>query len=330
MAPEQATGEPLDGAQRPVRGRGDPLRDAGRPAGVRRAHRRARSSTRRVYEQPPALTGSPAVAAIDRVLRRALAKRPADRPASAEAMADDLRAVPLGDAGHAPLAGRAGADARGGPAVPRAASRPRDRLPRLQPARRDRDVAVAPSRRSWCAPTPWPPGSPRDAGPEGHRRRGGRRSRGDGHARCAPATGCASSAQLVEAPGGRAADVAHRRVVRWATSSGCRTTSPRASSTRCRCRSARDDAADAGRARATPRAYELYLRANELARTLRRPPRRPRPLRAVPGARLRASPRRGRSWAAATGSSASTSRPRTTARRAPNRRSAARWRSTRA
>ena len=34
-----------------------------------------------LYEQPPALTGSPAVAAVDRVIRRALAKRPAERPA---------------------------------------------------------------------------------------------------------------------------------------------------------------------------------------------------------------------------------------------------------
>jgi serine/threonine protein kinase len=46
-----------------------------------------------VNEQPPALTGSPAVAAVDRVIRRALAKRAADRPASADVMADELRAV---------------------------------------------------------------------------------------------------------------------------------------------------------------------------------------------------------------------------------------------
>jgi TolB-like protein len=45
------------------------------------------------YEQPPALTGSPAVAAIDRVIRRALSKRPADRPESAEAMAGELRSA---------------------------------------------------------------------------------------------------------------------------------------------------------------------------------------------------------------------------------------------
>src|SRR5262249_23760739 len=44
-------------------------------------------------EQPPALTGSPAVAGVDRVIRRALAKRPSHRPESAEAMADELRAV---------------------------------------------------------------------------------------------------------------------------------------------------------------------------------------------------------------------------------------------
>src|SRR6185436_13451152 len=46
-----------------------------------------------LHEQPPALTGSPAVAAVDRVIRRALAKRPADRPASAGAMAEELGAV---------------------------------------------------------------------------------------------------------------------------------------------------------------------------------------------------------------------------------------------
>ena len=50
-----------------------------------------------VYEQPPALTGSPAVASVDRVIRRALAKKAAERPATAEAMADELRDVPTGD-----------------------------------------------------------------------------------------------------------------------------------------------------------------------------------------------------------------------------------------
>lgn len=44
-----------------------------------------------VYEHPPVLTGSPAVVAIDRVLNRALAKRPQDRCASAAELARDLR-----------------------------------------------------------------------------------------------------------------------------------------------------------------------------------------------------------------------------------------------
>lgn len=46
-----------------------------------------------VYEQPPALVGPPEVAAVDRVIRRALAKRPADRQASADQMASELRAI---------------------------------------------------------------------------------------------------------------------------------------------------------------------------------------------------------------------------------------------
>ena len=46
-----------------------------------------------LHEQPPALTGSSAVAAMDRIIRRALSKRPADRHASADEMAADLRAI---------------------------------------------------------------------------------------------------------------------------------------------------------------------------------------------------------------------------------------------
>ena len=41
-----------------------------------------------LHEQPPALIGSSAVAAVDRVIRRALAKRPGDRPFSADQMAE--------------------------------------------------------------------------------------------------------------------------------------------------------------------------------------------------------------------------------------------------
>jgi TolB-like protein len=44
-------------------------------------------------EHPPALTGEAAVVAADRVIHRALAKRPADRFSAAAAMADDVRAA---------------------------------------------------------------------------------------------------------------------------------------------------------------------------------------------------------------------------------------------
>jgi TolB-like protein len=53
-----------------------------------------------LYEQPPVLTGGPAVAALDRVVHRALAKRPELRYQSVESMAQDLRsALALGDTG---------------------------------------------------------------------------------------------------------------------------------------------------------------------------------------------------------------------------------------
>src|SRR5215831_7122518 len=45
------------------------------------------------YAQPPALSGSPAIAAVDRVIHRALAKEPRERYASADAMAKELRAA---------------------------------------------------------------------------------------------------------------------------------------------------------------------------------------------------------------------------------------------
>jgi serine/threonine protein kinase/tetratricopeptide (TPR) repeat protein len=92
MAPEQVTGEGLD-VRSDLFAVGAMLFEmlAGRPAfGGRNAVEILHAT---LYEQPPALTGSPAVAAADRVIRRALAKRPADRPASAEAMAADLLGV---------------------------------------------------------------------------------------------------------------------------------------------------------------------------------------------------------------------------------------------
>jgi serine/threonine-protein kinase len=92
MAPEQVLGEAVD-ARSDLFAAGAILFEmlAGRPAFAGRSVVEVLHATR--YEQPPALTGSPAVAAVDRVIRRALAKRPEDRPSSAEAMAEELRAV---------------------------------------------------------------------------------------------------------------------------------------------------------------------------------------------------------------------------------------------
>ena len=92
MAPEVVTGEPVD-ARSDLFAVGAILFEmlAGRPAFVGRTIAEVLNAT--LTEQPPALTGSPAVAAIDRVIRRALAKRPAGRPVSALAMVEELDAV---------------------------------------------------------------------------------------------------------------------------------------------------------------------------------------------------------------------------------------------
>ncbi|HET9371142.1 MAG TPA: protein kinase [Vicinamibacterales bacterium] len=92
MAPEQVTGEEIDS-------RTDLFSAAailfemlsGRPAFVGRTVIEILHAT--VYEHPPALSGSPAVAALDRVIRHALAKKPADRPESADAMSNELAAL---------------------------------------------------------------------------------------------------------------------------------------------------------------------------------------------------------------------------------------------
>jgi serine/threonine protein kinase len=99
MAPEQLLGETLD-ARTDLFAAGAILFEmlAGKPAFNGRTVVEIAHAT--IYEQPPALTGSAAAAAVDRVLRRALAKEPDKRPVSAEAMAEQLRdtqAVATGD-----------------------------------------------------------------------------------------------------------------------------------------------------------------------------------------------------------------------------------------
>src|SRR5262249_21765592 len=78
MAPEQVTGQPVD-SRTDLFAAGAILFEmlAGRPAFTGRSVAEIMNAT--LTEQPPALTGSPAVAAVDRVIRRALAKSPAGR-----------------------------------------------------------------------------------------------------------------------------------------------------------------------------------------------------------------------------------------------------------
>ena len=96
MAPEQVMGDPVD-ARADLFAAGAILFEmlAGRPAFGGRTVGEVLHAT--ISEQPPALTGSPSVAAADRVIRRALSKRPADRPVSAEVMAEELRGVRSSD-----------------------------------------------------------------------------------------------------------------------------------------------------------------------------------------------------------------------------------------
>jgi TolB-like protein/tetratricopeptide (TPR) repeat protein len=98
MAPEVVTGESID-PRSDLFAVGAILFEmlAGRPAFVGRTIAEVLNAT--LTEQPPALTGSPAVAAADRVIRRALAKKPSGRPTSAAAMIEELNAV-RGMEGH--------------------------------------------------------------------------------------------------------------------------------------------------------------------------------------------------------------------------------------
>lgn len=94
MAPEQWSGQPVDartdlfalGALLYEALTGAPAFPGDSPAEVRRAA---------LFDQPPALAGPAAVAAVDRVIRRALSKRPADREPDAATMGRALRAALL-------------------------------------------------------------------------------------------------------------------------------------------------------------------------------------------------------------------------------------------
>jgi serine/threonine protein kinase len=59
-----------------------------------------------LFEQPPALAGSAAIAAVDRIIHRALAKKPDDRYQTADAMAQELRGALLTTDTAAPVRAR--------------------------------------------------------------------------------------------------------------------------------------------------------------------------------------------------------------------------------
>jgi TolB-like protein/tetratricopeptide (TPR) repeat protein len=105
MSPEQAAGQPVD-ARSDLFATGAILFEmlAGRPAFDGRTVYDVLHAT--LNEQPPALTGSPAITAVDRVIRRALAKRPADRFGSASEFAEELRELPDDSSGSAPVLAR--------------------------------------------------------------------------------------------------------------------------------------------------------------------------------------------------------------------------------
>jgi TolB-like protein/Tfp pilus assembly protein PilF/predicted Ser/Thr protein kinase len=98
MSPEQVLGRPVD-ARSDLFATAAILYEAaaGRPAFLGATVVEALSAT--LHDEPPPLAGDGSSAALDRVLRRALAKRPADRPESARAMAMDLHELEQGPPG---------------------------------------------------------------------------------------------------------------------------------------------------------------------------------------------------------------------------------------
>jgi serine/threonine protein kinase/tetratricopeptide (TPR) repeat protein len=105
MAPEQVLGQAVD-EHTDIFSAGAVLYEAlaGRPAFVGTNVVEVLSAT--LHESPPALSGSAAVVSMDRVLRRALAKKRAERFGSAEEMSRALVAIPIGDETSSAMAAR--------------------------------------------------------------------------------------------------------------------------------------------------------------------------------------------------------------------------------
>ena len=270
MAPEQVTGEGLD-ARSDLFAVGAILFEmlAGRPAfGGRNAVEILHAT---LHEQPPALTGSPAVAAADRVIRRALAKRPSDRPASADAMAEELRAVRGMEGDDTPALARALTRLV---VLPFRILRPDPETDFLAFSLPDA-IATSLSRigslvvRSSATAARF---ARRRAGPQGPRRRGRRRPGGDGNA---PALRRPAAGHRAARRGSRAGRCSRRTRCsrRWATCSACRTTSPGAWWRRSRCRSAaREDSPTPQSAAQRPRLLpSISARTSWLAPTTQLP-----------------------------------------------------------
>src|SRR5438876_5503929 len=94
MAPEQLTGAPVD-ARTDIFAVGSLLFEmaSGKPPFDESNAMKLYHAV--VYENPPNLAGSAAIAAVNRIAHRAMAKRPDDRYPTAAAMAQDLREVML-------------------------------------------------------------------------------------------------------------------------------------------------------------------------------------------------------------------------------------------
>jgi len=94
MSPEQLQGQPLD-VRSDIFATGAILFEllAGRLAFGGRTMPEVFHAI--LFEQPPALAGSAAIAAVDRIIHRALAKKPDDRYQTADAMAQELRSALL-------------------------------------------------------------------------------------------------------------------------------------------------------------------------------------------------------------------------------------------
>ena len=100
-SPEQVTGRPVD-ARSDLFAAAAILFEAlaGKPAFAGNSAVEIFHSV--LYETPPALSGSQAISAVDRIVRRAMDKNPANRFAAADEMAAELRAVMAsGRFGHA-------------------------------------------------------------------------------------------------------------------------------------------------------------------------------------------------------------------------------------